>query len=112
MIYKNHDLERLYSMMIFIKLNHKIKTTPCRMNDDDDFYIVILYKIYNVLNDILYMGVTCDALKTCLSNYNKESKLNRNTKNKFCSMLTNGLKIVKIELIENFPYDTYEHVCM
>jgi hypothetical protein len=46
---------------------HKIKTTPCRMNDDDDFNNANICKIINVLNDILYIGVTCDALKTCLS---------------------------------------------
>ena len=57
-------------MMILIK----IKATPGRMNDDDDFNTAKMYKIYNVLNDFLFIGVTCDASKTCLSQYDKESK--------------------------------------
>jgi hypothetical protein len=57
-------------MMILIK----IKATPGRMNDDDDFNNAKMYKIYNVLNDFLFIGVTCDASKTCLSQYDKESK--------------------------------------
>ena len=83
-------------MMIFIKLNHKIKTTPCRMNDDDDFYIVILYKIYNVLNDILCIGVICDTLKTCLFQYNKESKLKRNINSKFIKCLIMVYNLLKL----------------
>ena len=70
------------------------------MNDDDDLNNA---KIYIVLNDILYIGVTCDALKTCL--YNKESKSKRNINIKFYNMFNNGIKFVKIELIENFPCD-------
>ena len=37
------------------------------MNDDDDFNNAKICKIYNVVNDELYIGETCDALKTCLS---------------------------------------------
>ena len=50
---------------------------------DDDFNNAKIYKIYNVLNDILCIGVICDTLKTCLFQYNKESKLKRNINDKF-----------------------------
>ena len=56
--------------------------------------IMLIYKIYNVLNDILYIGVTCDALKTCLSKYNKESKLKCNINNIFNNIFNNGVRNV------------------
>jgi hypothetical protein len=56
----------------------KIKRTPGRMNDDDDFNNAKIYKIYNVLNDILYIGIMV-----------------------FVMLIRN----VTIELITNFPCD-------
>ena len=43
---------------------NKIKPTPHHIFDDDDFNNGKICKISNVLHDILYIGVTCDALKT------------------------------------------------
>jgi hypothetical protein len=64
---KHYGLQKsLFGEIVFDDDFHKIKTTPGRMNDDDDFNNAKTCKIYNVLNDVLYIGVTCDALKTCL----------------------------------------------
>ena len=51
--------------------------------------------------------VTCDALKTFLSNYNEESNLKRNQDrlNSIYRIFNNGVRNVKIQLIENFPCD-------
>ena len=45
---------------------NKIKTTPDRISDDDNFDYGKKYRISNILNDILYRSVTCNAPKTCL----------------------------------------------
>ena len=51
-------------------------------------------------------GVTCGAVKTCMSKYNKEFKLRRNQRSfDFDRMFNNGICNVKIKLIENFPCD-------
>ena len=72
----------------------------------------ILYKKSNVLNDILYMGVTCDALNTCLSEYNEESKLKRNQISlEFFRIFNNGVRNVKFQLIANFPCDNAQNLC-
>ena len=103
---KHYDLQKsLFGEIVFDNDFHKIKTPPGRMNDDGDFNNTKIYKIYNVLNDILYIGVTCDALKTCLFKNNKESKLKRSINYKFYNMFNNGLNFVKIELITNFLFD-------
>jgi hypothetical protein len=85
-------------MMILIKVKEH------RISAADDFNNGKMYKISNVLNDILYIGVTCDALETCLSNYNTESKLKRTQLSfDFFRMFNSGIRNVKIEFIESFP---------
>ena len=63
------DLQKpLFGGIVFDDYFHKIKRTPDRISDDDDFNNGKIHKISNVLNYILYFGVTCDELKTSLSN--------------------------------------------
>ena len=52
-------------MMIFIKKNDDI-------NDDDDFNNGKIHKISSVLNDILYIGATCNTLPKRFSQSKKE----------------------------------------
>jgi hypothetical protein len=61
-----YDLQKsLCDELVFDDEFHKIKRIrDCTSNDNDDFKNAKIYKIYNVLNNILYIGVTCDALKT------------------------------------------------
>ena len=48
-----HLQKSLFDEIVFDDDFHKNKTTPGRMNDDNDFNNANMYKIYNVLNDIL-----------------------------------------------------------
>jgi len=82
---------------------HKIRKIHDDVKDDDDFNKAKIHKIYNVLNDILCIGVPCDALKSRLSQSNKERTLKRIINDKFYNIFNNGLKFVKIELITNDP---------
>ena len=62
---------------------HKIRKIHDDVKDDDDFNKAKIHKIYNVLNDILCIGVPCDALKSRLSQSNKERTLKRIINDKF-----------------------------
>ena len=84
---KDHDLQKiLFGEIVFdedfrkiLKLNHDVK-------EDDDFknakYIrfikISIYKmykdIYKDINDVVYIGSTCETLKKCLSKFRKKSK--------------------------------------
>jgi hypothetical protein len=66
-----HLQKSLFGEIVFDDGFHTIKTTHDRISDDDDFNDAKTDKIYDVLNHILYIGVTCDTLKTRLSKYNK-----------------------------------------
>ena len=104
---KHCDFQKsLFGDIIFDDEYTKIKQTPDRISDDDDFDDCKIYKISNVLN-ISCVVVTCDALKTFLSNYNEESNLKRNQDrlNSIYRIFNNGVRNVKIQLIENFPCD-------
>ena len=62
---KHYELQKsLFGEIVFDDDFHEIITTPGRMNDDDDFDNAKIYKMYNVLNDILSIRVRRDALKT------------------------------------------------
>jgi hypothetical protein len=61
-ISKHCNLQKsLFGEIVFDDYFQKIKTTPGRMNDDDDFNIANIYKIYKDINDVLYIGVTCNT---------------------------------------------------
>jgi hypothetical protein len=76
---KPFDFQKLlFGEIVFDEEYNEIQKKPDRISDDDNFNNCKINKISNVLNVNLYIGVTCDALKTCLSNYNKESELKRN----------------------------------
>jgi hypothetical protein len=92
-------------MFVYIFFN-TIKKTTDRISDDDDFNNGNIYEISNVLNDIVYIGVTCNALNLCLPTNNKESKLKRNQRSlTFYRTFNNDIRNVQIELIENFSCD-------
>jgi hypothetical protein len=96
----------VFGDIIFDEEYTRIKQTPDRISDDDDFDDGKIYKISNVLN-ISCVVVTCDALKTFLSNYNEEANLKRNQDrlNSIYRIFNNGVRNVKIQLIENLPCD-------
>ena len=69
---------KIFGEIVFDQECNKIKKKTHRISDNHDFNNGKIYKISNVVNDMLYIGVTCNTLKTCLSNYDKESKLKCN----------------------------------
>ena len=56
---KHYDLQKsLFGEIVFDDDFHKIKRIrDCTSDDNDDFNNVKIYKMYNVLNDILYILV-------------------------------------------------------
>ena len=74
------------------------------MIDDDDLNNGKIYKMYKDINDVLYIGTTCNALKKCLFKFKKESTVKRNWLNNKCYNMI-YFNSVNIELIENFLYD-------
>jgi hypothetical protein len=63
---KHYYLQKsVFGEIVFDDDFHKIKRIrDCTSDDNDDFNNVKIYKMYNVLNDILYIRVRRDALKT------------------------------------------------
>jgi len=63
---KHYDLQKsVFGEIVFDDDFHKIKRIrDCTSDDNDDFNNAKIYKMYNVLNDILYIRVRRDALKT------------------------------------------------
>ena len=63
---KHYDLQKsVFGEIVFDDDFHKIKRIrDCTSDDNDDFNNVKIYKMYNVLNDILSIRVRRDALKT------------------------------------------------
>ena len=56
------DLQKpLFGGIVFDDYFHKIKRTPDRISDDDDFSNDKICKISFVSNDILYTGITCNT---------------------------------------------------
>ena len=58
---KHQDLQKVLGEIVFVNNFHKIKKIHDDVKDDDDFNNAKINKIYNVLNDIFYIGVTCYA---------------------------------------------------
>ena len=77
---RHYDLQKIFfGEIVFDNDFHKSKALHGDIDDDDNFKNAKTYKICNDIHDILYIGITCNTLKSCLSKYNKESKLKRNT---------------------------------
>ena len=94
---KHYDFQKLFfGEIVFDDEHDQIRQAPGRISDDDVFNNGKIYTVSNVLNDILNLGETCNALKTWLSSYNKESKLKRNQNSKFYSIFNKGVRNVKL----------------
>ena len=108
-ISKHQDLQKiLFGEIVFDNDFHKIKKIHDDVKDDDDFNNGKIYKMYKDINNVLYIGTTCNTLKKCLSKFKKESKIKRSWLNgKFYNMI--HLDDVNIELINNF-YITFNYI--
>jgi hypothetical protein len=72
---KHQDLQKiLFGEIVFDNDFHKIKKIHDDVKDDDDFNNGKIYKIYKDINDVLYIGTTCNTLKKCLSKFKKNQK--------------------------------------
>jgi hypothetical protein len=70
----------------------------------EDFKNAKIYKIYKDINDVIYIGSTCDTLSKCMSKFRIKSKSRANLSyDKFYMMIRSSYINGKIELIENFP---------
>jgi len=68
------------------------------LNDDVKFII------YKDINDVIYIGSTCETLKNCMTKVRINSKSRVNwSYDKFYMMIRSSYINCKIELIENFP---------
>jgi thiamine kinase-like enzyme len=86
-----HPQKSLFGEIAFDNDFHKIKALHGDINDDNDLNDAKIFKMYTDINDVLIIiGIACNALKSCLSKYNEESKLKRNINNKFYNIFKNG----------------------
>ena len=73
-ISKHQDLQKtLIGEIVFDNDFHRIQKIHEDVKNDDVFFnYAKIYKIKNVLSNILYICVTCDALKSCHLSFSKE----------------------------------------
>jgi hypothetical protein len=116
MLSKNHDIQKILfggDVVYNDDLNHYINL-QYNAKDNDDFKSAKIFKIYQDLSytrDVVYIGSTCDALSKCMSNFRIKSKSRVNWSHAKFYMMTHQTYInCKIELIKDFPCNTY--VCM
>ena len=85
---KHQDLQKIiFGEIVFDNDFYKIKKIHDDIYDDDDFNNDKIYKIYNDINNVLYIGITCNTLKKCSSKFKKESQIKRDwLNNKFYNM--------------------------
>jgi hypothetical protein len=61
---KHHDLQKiLFGEIVFDDDFRKILKLQNDVKENDDFKNAKIYKIYKDINDVIYIGSTCDTLK-------------------------------------------------
>ncbi len=69
-----------------------------------DFSKGKIYKVFNDYNDDIYIGSTCDTLKTRFRKHKSEAELNPDGTRPLYKLIREiGFNRFKIELIEEFP---------
>ena len=72
---KHHDLEKkLFGEIVFDDDFCKIGKLQNDVKENDDFINAKIYKIYKDINDVIYIGSTCETLKNCMSKFRIKSK--------------------------------------
>jgi len=102
---KHHYLQKLlFREIVFDNDFCKILKLKNDVKENDDFKNAKIYKIYKDINDVIYVGSTCDILSKCMSKCRVKSKSRVNwSYDKFYMMIRISYINGKIELIENFP---------
>ena len=82
-----------------------------KSSENDDFKNAKIYKIYKDINDVKYIGSTCDTLSKCMSKFRIKLKSLVNwSYDKFYMMIRSSYINCKIELIENCPCNNAEEL--
>ena len=112
MLSKHHDLQKiLFGEIVFDDDFRKILELQNDVKENDDFKNVKIYKIYKDINDVIYIGSTCDTLSKCMSKFRTKSKSRVNwSYDKFYMMIRSSYINCKIESIENFPCDNADQL--
>jgi GTPase len=88
------------SEIVFDNYFRKIKKLKNDVKDDDDFKNATIYKIYKDINDVVYIGSTCESSKKCMSKFRIKSKSRVNwAYDNFYMMIHSSYVNVKIEII-------------
>jgi hypothetical protein len=73
---KYHDLQKtLFGEIVFDDDFCKILKLQNDVQKNDDFKNAKIYKIYKDINDVIYIGSTCDTLSKCMSKFRIKSKI-------------------------------------
>ena len=112
MLSKYHDRQKtLFGEIVFDADWYKIWKLQNDVNENDDFKDAILFKIYKDINDVIYIGSTCDTLSKCMSKFRTKSKSRANwSYDKFYMMIRSSYINCKIESLENFPCDNADQL--
>ena len=73
---KHHYLQKLlFREIVFDNDFCKILKLKNDVKENDDFKNAKIYKIYKDINDVIYIGSTCDTLSKCMSKFRIKSKI-------------------------------------
>ena len=109
---KHHDLQKIsFGEIVFDDDFCKLLKLQNDVQENDDFTNAKICKIYKDINDVIYIGSTCDALSKCMSKFRTKSKSRVNwSYDKFYMMIRSSYINCKIESIENFPCDNADQL--
>ena len=74
MIVKFVHLEKMLFGEIVFDDNFREIVRIQDVKENNDVKNAKIYKIYKDINDVVYIGSTCETLKKCLSKFRKKSK--------------------------------------
>ena len=102
---KYHYLQKIFfGEIVFDDDFCKIFKLQNDVKENDDFINAKICKIYKDINDVIYIGSTCETLKNCMSKFKIKSKSRVNwSYDYFYMMIRSSYINRKIDLIENFP---------
>ena len=101
MLSKHPDLQKtLFGEIVFDDYFCKILKLQNDVKENDDFKNAKIYKIYKDINDVVYIGSTCDTLKNCMSKFRIKSKSRVNwSYDKFYMMIRSSIHILYVNII-------------
>lgn len=101
-----------YNSLLNTKINIDLSLLP-RKEDittfvENPFRLAKIYKITNDIDNLIYIGCTCNLLDRRLTNHNNDSTKEYSKDRKFSQfILSHGIEHFNIHLIENYPCDNF-----